>query len=170
MADKAPARIAKADQKEFVEREWRRYLSEIRPHDLGWAAGIVDGEGCIFIRKAEAGSHGRINVSHGLGLKVTMGHKETIDRLAGMFGHGSRHEVRQGGYNDAWTWLVQATRAWPVLLALQPMIFTKAEEVLLALEFLILPTFTGRSIPPEILSERNRLFEAMRDAKPRNRL
>lgn len=165
-----PRRIAKVDQTRFVNETWTRYVTCIPIHDLAWAAGIVDGEGCIFARCAKAGRNGRINPSYGVGLKVTMGHRATVDKIASMFGHGSRHEVKQNGYNDAWTWLVQATRMWPVLLALRPYLITKAEEADLALEFLALPNFTGRTVPAEIWEERDRLFNLLRDARPRNRL
>lgn len=165
-----PSRISKHDKADFVNRAFEHYLTVVPAHVLGWVAGIVDGEGCIFISRVPKGTAGRVNDCYGVGLKVTMGCRKTIDTLATLFGHGSTHEVKQPRFNDAWTWLVQSTRMHPVLLALRPHLITKAEEADLALEFLRLPNYTGRTVPPEIVQERHRLYEAMKQAKPRNRL
>lgn len=129
--------------------------------EMGWAAGIIDGEGCIYIRRYGARYYS-------LGLKVTMGHEPTIRRLRELFGVGSVVIVRsKKGHNDAWSWVCTTRQAERVLTVLRPLLFTKADEVDLAMEFLRLPVQPGTArVPPEIMAERQRLLEAIRDAKP----
>lgn len=137
-----------------------------------WAAGIIDGEGCITISRQRAGAGGRINPSHRLYVKVSMGHLPTIDRLHEIFGAGSRHVQPGGRWNDAYIWMVSTRQAGDVLRAVRPHLVTKADEADLALEFLALPIgLTGGArgnavLPPKLVAERERLFVALRDAKP----
>jgi hypothetical protein len=139
---------------------------------VAWAAGIIDGEGCITISRQRPGTGGRVNPSHRLYLKVTMGHQPTVELLRQIFRVGSVHLQRGGRWNDAHTWLVAARQAGDVLLAVRPYLFTKAVEADLALQFLDLPRSPrgGRGgnqpLPPELLAERERLFAALRDTKP----
>ena len=118
--------------------------TELGELDYAWAAGIIDGEGCIFIRRNKGGgSNGAKTYYYSLGIKVTMGHEPTILRLREMFGSGSKHTVSQLGWNLAYTWLAQAKIARTVLDKITPYCFTKAEEIKVAYEFLDLPGWFG---------------------------
>lgn len=138
--------------------------------ECAWAAGIIDGEGCLTIRAREPVKPGTWSVSHSLFLKVTMGHKPTVERLAEMFGVGSVHmqDSRGERLNASWTWWVASRKAHVVLLAVRPYLVTKAHEADIGLEFLSGPmTARGRHrLPPEVVAERERLRILMRDAKP----
>ena len=139
---------------------------------VAWAAGILDGEGCITMNRQRPGTGGRINPSHRLFVKVTMGHRPTVDRLREIFGVGSVHVQRSARWNDAYSWWVASRQAGFVLRTVRPYLVTKAAEAELAMEFLALPSGTtgGRlgnaPLPPELIAERERLFVALRDAKP----
>lgn len=135
--------------------------------DLAWAAGIIDGEGCIGLHR-----HGGPTKNWwSLILKVTMGHEPSIRRLHDLFGEGSVQNQRpsrgQQHYNVAWSWLCTTRQVERVLAQVRPYLVTKAAEADLALEYLRLPTMPGtQRIPTELAVERVRLFEALRDAKP----
>lgn len=141
--------------------------------ECAWAAGIVDGEGCITITMQQGGKGGRINPSYRLYLKVTMGHKETIERLQYLFDAGTVVEQRSNkGHNAAWSWIVATRQAGDVLEQIYQYSVTKREEMDLAFEYLAIPATPrggsggSRSVPPEVLAEKQRLFEALRDIKP----
>lgn len=143
--------------------------------EIAWAAGIVDGEGCITISRQKPGAR-QVSVSYRLALKVTMGHRATVERLGELFRAGSiQVQYSTKGHNDAWSWWVANRQAIDVLSQLRPYLFTKAVEADLAFEWGRIPLSPrgsrpgrvgGQVVPPEILAERHRLFEALRDAKP----
>lgn len=142
--------------------------------DYAWAAGIVDGEGCVFIaRHKGGGKNGAKADYYTVGVKVTMGHEPTILRLREMFGSGSKHTVEQVGWNPAYTWLAQSKIAKEVLLKIQPYCITKADEIKVALEFLALPGWHGGQFrgpkSPEYQAIEYELWDRMRRLKPRTR-
>lgn len=141
--------------------------------ERGYLAGIIDGEGCITISRQAGGSGGRVNTSHRLYLKITMGHWETLakcQRIAG--GVGSMHLQRGGQWNDAWSWVVATQQAGAIIREVRDLLVTKAEEADVALEFLALPSgLTGgkggnKTLPPELVAARQDCFERLRDLKP----
>ena len=143
--------------------------------DYAWAAGVIDGEGCIYIarHKAVTAKNGTKCDYYTLGVKVTMGHEPTVLRLREMFGSGSKHKVEQQGWNDAYTWLAQARIAAEVLEKIQPYCVTKAEEIKVALEFLALPKWYGGNKrgakSPEYQAREYEIWDRMRRLKPRTR-
>lgn len=139
---------------------------------LAWAAGLVDGEGCITIAyHPPCAKHGTINPQHILILKVAMGHQPTLERLRSIFNVGTVHKVPTKKHNPAWSWLVQSTRAYEIIKLLRPYLVTKAAEADIALKFMELPVVVGgsRTVPYSLLQKRHRLYIAMRKAKPRFR-
>lgn len=140
--------------------------------DYAWAAGIIDGEGCIFIaRKFSTRKSGTKTTNYCIGIKVTMGHEPTVTRLREMFGQGSSHTVQQVGWNPAYTWLAQAKICKAVLDCVEPYIYTKKDEVAVAKEFLALPGWHGgryRGSKDEAYQQREyELWDRMRRLKPR---
>jgi hypothetical protein len=140
--------------------------------DLCWAAGIVDGEGCITIIKHKASSRrGCINPVYVLNLRVTMGHEPTIRRLHAIFQEGSvqPRPARNQRENDSYTWIALSRQAVRVIRALQPYLVTKAEEAWLALSFAKLLRAPCGPVPlsPEMVVAREEHYWAMRKLKPR---
>lgn len=137
--------------------------------ELAWAAGIVDGEGCVTISHVPAKRQkGCLNDRHALYLKVTMGDKPTVDRLHKLFGIGSVQINIQKKYNTAWSWLCCSRDAGIALRKLLPYLVTKRAETLLAIEFDALPLYPGGShqVPQHILIKRHKLYEKVRNMKP----
>ena len=137
--------------------------------DLGWAAGIIDGEGCIFINVQRAGAGGRVNPSHRLYIKVTMGNRPAIARLRDLFDVGAVIEQNSRKHNVAWQWMVASREAANVIRIVRPHLIVKAQEADVALEFAGLPNFCGgsRLVPPAELAARHECYEQMRKLKPR---
>jgi len=142
------------------------------PLAVAWAAGVIDGEGCITITRQAPGTDGRVNPSHRLYLKVSMGHYETIRRLQSIFQRGAITRQPGGQWNDAWVWWVAQRQAGEVLHEVRPHLVTKAAEADLALEFLAIPRHTQggpggtRPLAPETVAARETMFARLRDAKP----
>jgi len=75
-------------------------------------------------------------------LKVTMGHKPTIDRLFELFGAGSvqTHKAKSKAVNSSWSWLCQCDQVWKPLEKMFPYLLTKREEADLLFRFRDLPS------------------------------
>lgn len=115
--------------------------------DLAWAAGIIDGEGCIYIaRHKKGGANGLLTDSYHVAIKVTMCHEPTVLRMRKIFGKvGSSHRISHAkeGHNTAYSWLAQAKIAKDVLLKVKPYLFTKKKESEVALKFMNRPRWYG---------------------------
>lgn len=137
--------------------------------ELAWAAGLIDGEGCIHIHYSPPNlRQGTINPQHVLWLKVAMGCRRTVERLALIFGVGTVHRVPTKRHNPAFQWIVQSTRAAQVIRLLRPYFVTKAAEADVALEFDALPRKArGRvPIPVGLLKRRHAYYVRLREMKP----
>lgn len=131
--------------------------------DLAWAAGLIDGEGCVLIAK-------RSERDYQLRLTVAMVHKPTLDRLRSIFGVGNvRPHVgaRPDGWRQKWVWLISARQALAVLELVRPFMITKAGEADLALQFAhtFEGTKKGRALTSEVLEARESLFRNLQVAK-----
>lgn len=144
--------------------------------DVAWAAGIIDGEGCIsIIRVPPTKKNGCRTVQYKMILKVTMGHRPTVERLLKIFGSGSRqdHVARTEKVNASYSWICQSVQVKKVLDVVRKYLFTKAEEADVALEFLSLPKFLvggrgGNPVMPKSMERRREvLYWRLRKLKPR---
>lgn len=139
--------------------------------ELGWAAGIVDGEGCIFISyKKPAKRAGSLSPSYILIVRVAMCHKPTVDRMRELFGVGTVHIcTKSKKYSQAWQWVVQANAAKSVLERIEPHLLTRRYEAQLGLRFSGLEKFVGggRRVPTPLLRVKHALYIRMRRAKGR---
>ena len=142
--------------------------------ELAWAAGILDGEGCISIILTPPGKYS-VTPRHVLHVKVTMGHLPTVERFAVILGNGTvqKHAARSTRTNASYSYIVQARKADAVLQLLRPYLVTKAEEADVAFEFAALPLGPrggkkgGKAVPQEILELRNHCYWKLRRLKPR---
>lgn len=101
--------------------------------ELAWIAGIIDGEGCIDLRKTEYPSG---NNSYQPIISVEMTHKETIYRLQELFNLGSiYYRSRKANHKNAYNWTVCSDNAFYVAKLIKDYVFTKLEQINLLLEF-----------------------------------
>ena len=143
--------------------------------ELAWAAGLIDGEGCICIVKHPAHQYKRSKTDRYVPLlKVTMCSKETIDVLYNIFKMGSRSERKQlPRASDSYTWLCNSQQVAPVLRKILPYLVTKQEEADVMLEYLALPASPRggskgtKATTNELLEDRERLYWKLRSLKSR---
>ena len=125
---------------------------------LAYAAGIVDGEGCITIPK-------RLGT---IILRVAMGHQDTVERLFSMFNAGCLRTV-SSQWSTMYVWENTGKDAIYILRCIYPWMLTKAHEADIAFEFEALgPRTRGVTVSPTILDARRSCYQRLRDAKPRN--
>lgn len=91
--------------------------------DIIWAAGIIDGEGCIRLSKNGNYYYPR--------LTVEMTHKPTIVRLHEMLG-GSIHKVKRNRKmryeRTLWVFDISSVKLGNIIEMISPYIFTKKDE------------------------------------------
>lgn len=138
--------------------------------DFAWAAGIVDGEGCIHIRKNEPSSSSKHKSTHfALVLKVTMTDATTIHRLRELFrvGHITVDANKPSGHKTAHSWTCMSADAQGVLRKLYPYLLTKRHEAFRAIEFGFLGSARrGHSLTSEtIIKARRHFYEELRSLK-----
>jgi hypothetical protein len=144
----------------------------VSPTDLAWAAGLVDGEGCISIDRQRADrKRGEVRSKHRLKLRVQMTHPATINRLADLFRRGSILSPRRT-YElcaDKVCWSVSGSAAYYCLTLIRPYLFTKRAEAEVAIEFfewnreVSVPGRNGTS--PEVVAKRDDYYWRIRDLK-----
>lgn len=142
--------------------------------ELAWAAGLVDGEGCLHISYTPPGKmRGTINAVHSLYLKVAMTDKKTIYHLWHLFGLGSVQLQcsKKKNHGIAYSWLCCAQEAATAIRAIRPYLITKAEEADVAIEFAAIPRQKGSSWPTQkkLLLRRHACYTRMCRLKPTNR-
>lgn len=144
--------------------------------DIAWAAGLIDGEGCVFINRSQRVLASRqVTPTFRLVLKVTMGCKATVERLRDIFGVGTvqNHVPRGARVNASYSWICQSHQAMLVFDLIRPFAVTKAAELDVARRFTLLPLNVrggkGGSTPvtPELLAQREALYWELRKLKSR---
>ena len=103
----------------------------MRVRDLAWAAGIIDGEGCITLYKSRTNT----GTAYVMKMTVTNTSMSMLQRLQTLFacgyiGYKCRYSLR---HKPCAIWEVTTKNAEQVLRLIQPYLFVKAEECQLAL-------------------------------------
>lgn len=102
-----------------------------RESDLGWAAGVLDGEGCILLYKATT----RTGTAYVLRVCVVNTSLLMLRRLQEIFGTGNIvvHAKATERHRPRWMWEVTTKKAEAVLKLIEPYLVNKREEAQLAL-------------------------------------
>lgn len=112
----------------------------MREVDRAYAAGLIDGEGCIFITMtAKNGRRVNPRPSYTLRIAVSMTHRPTLEWLQATMG-GCLHEVHHKApagkrWKRCWKWHTSGARAASVIRAISPYLRVKAAEAEVALAF-----------------------------------
>jgi hypothetical protein len=128
-----------------------------------WAAGFIDGEGCITIRHAR-GRYYQVLVT--VGQSGPTG-KAGLDRLSCLFGGSVRQAPARklGQYLDAWTWGIVSLQADACLRRIRPFLVVKAAEADIALQFRQYVLNPGSRVTVANRAAQAELFRRMREAK-----
>lgn len=135
--------------------------------DLAWAAGFLDGEGSVRVRRLPGATAGRPTF-YGLALSASQVERGPLDKLREMFGgaiHLQQPSQRQSANaSPYYNWMVTGRTAAAAIRIMLPYFTLKLERARLGLEFQShVRTKTGRiPIRPEELALRELYFEKMR--------
>ena len=128
-----------------------------------YLAGIIDGEGCVSIRKCPQGK----NIYFKPMVEVAMCDRQPIDLLCSSFANNSVwFEVPKGKWRPQHKWRVTGTNVISVLEKTLPYLLVKKNQAILCLDFckLILKRggkFTSQKEKIQNNKERERLFNLM---------
>lgn len=138
----------------------------IKETDCAWTAGLIDGEGCIYIHRSRP-KNGAINPCFSLKVRVGMIHMPTIQKLKDLWGgYYSERKVKQKNSRNQAIWEVSSKNAEFLLKYIICFLITKKEEAILALEFLTLPKATQfKETPLWLLNKRQELFHKIKALK-----
>jgi len=134
--------------------------------ELAYAAGIIDGEGCIGI------SQPRNRGFYSLNVEVAMTDPKPIKFFSDKF--GGRFEIKKSKTSTGRTiyrWSLQSEKAQEFLRSISPFIVAKTEQVETALEFPVgslngIQLYgNGREIPESVLLLRELCFDKMKELK-----
>jgi hypothetical protein len=99
---------------------------------IAYCAGIVDGEGCISIRRFK---NSRRNIRYSLHLEVNQTRPEAILLMRSVLGGRVNFVPRNGKYSGRWFWSSDSGHAAEILIKLLPYLTIKLEEAKLAIDF-----------------------------------
>lgn len=146
--------------------------------DLAWAAGIIDGEGCIGIvkddRRALNNKNGwNLSPMYKLRISVGMSHLETIERLYELFGDGrinGQKCYKKPGHKQVYYWVVNADQAWEIIKLVRPYLITKRKQAEIAEAFYERERLKGgiyNKASSRVLKEREKLHGKMKKLNQR---
>jgi hypothetical protein len=137
---------------------------------LGWAAGFVDGEGCIHIARQRYKT-GR-NDTFQLRLFITQNHLGVLEHFRRVLGVTSPiHELRrtEGLTRPCFTLNYTGKKALRVIELLLPYLVRKTQEAVAAVEFWAIGRVGERSgrriLDPEVAKTRERYYEELKRLK-----
>lgn len=127
----------------------------IKDTDKAWVAGIIDGEGCIYIHKAKP-SKGAKNPCYSLKIRVAMTDFPTIKRLQELYPAVYHEKFGQDvNCRNQAVWECSSIVCANVIKDVLPYIFTKRRQAELAMKFIALPKATSfKETPQWLLKER----------------
>ncbi len=124
-----------ADENALLFRETHvRKLSEL---EKAWLAGVIDGEGSIFVAKVKGAQHRRGFIYVPL-LKIDNSNRAFVNKIQDMIGKGSVHfvEENRSGWKDRWEYNGSSHVLRELLPQLLPYLLVKREVAQRMLEYL----------------------------------
>jgi len=104
--------------------------------DLSYAAGLIDGEGWIGMRKKKGARNVGRAYSYAIGISVGMANQELPEWLCSMFGGVVyKRTSKQENRHDSWHWQIEHGTALLALRAIKPYLRLKRAQAELAIQF-----------------------------------
>jgi len=136
----------------------QKHLNEIPLTEFAWLAGIIDGEGCIYIHKSKPNpKKGEKNPYYSLRIRVAMTHFPTIRKICDTFGGIYSEKIRRNKNEKdqaCWDFSGKQTDFLQFLEIISKFSLTKLKEILIAIEFIKLPKGNSFKETPNWLNEK----------------
>jgi hypothetical protein len=136
------------------------YGDSMKETDIAWAAGLIDGEGCVHIHKMTRTK----NTYYGLMISVTNTNLDAIIKIKNIFEVGSIFESKTYKDKPIYTLTVRGKEAAMVICEILPYSIIKREELMLGLFFQNTIIYGGR-VPITYLKDREDIYNEMRSLK-----
>lgn len=139
--------------------------------DVAWAAGIIDGEGSIFVMKQKRKDRVR-DVNYILRVSVQSADKIMAPELKRMFPDGAEFSVQRetrNGWSDTLKWQLNGKKAARFLKELLPYLRVKKEQALVAIEFQASKKHWKQAVEADYLKQA-KLCERLREMKVEEKL
>lgn len=148
----------------------QKNLNEIPLTEFAWLAGIIDGEGCIYIHKCGPNKNkGEKNSHYSLRIRVAMTHFPTIKKICEVFGgiYSEKVTSKENHKNQAcWDFSGKQSNVLQFLEIIAKFSITKLNEILIAIEFIKLPKgISFRETPVWLNEKREELFILIKELK-----
>lgn len=147
----------------------------LKESDFGYAAGFLDGEGCIFIARSISKDNRydkhKEYLRHQLRISVSQNKKAPIEWLMQKFGGCCSFKTGKRSYDNGryerWDWVIGNKAASDFLLLVRPYLIVKALEADIAIEFQKTVNYhTGRNkLSDEIMHFRETCYKNLKLAK-----
>lgn len=138
--------------------------------EYAYAAGIVDGEGCIqILHSIHPAASGTVQ-SWKIQIEINMCSKKVLDKMAGFFGGAVvRYRDRPNMHYVQWRWQVYSTVAYNALKKMRPYLVEKLSQADLAIQFFNhqrrCKYYAGHPLSASILIKRERMKQRMSELK-----
>jgi len=143
------------------------------PSDTDWAyaAGFVDGEGCIAVVRSFLPAKGRYQ--YGVHVVVVNRDRDVLDWMQSLWGGWVVVHGTPAGSRQAWTWRAPTgLEAWPFLTGIRPLLRIKAKQCDNALAMILLlqrgrRTLGRAPLPQAWLAEQEKHYWIQRELNHR---
>ena len=135
--------------------------------DLAWTAGIIDGEGSIFVMKQKRDDRDR-DTNYILRVSVQSTDPYMTSQLKEMFPEGAEFSVRRDpreNCSDTLKWQLSGKKAARFLKEIIPFMRVKTEQARLAIEFQTSTKKHWRHMTPEDYEKQEQMYFALKQAK-----
>lgn len=136
----------------------------MRDVQLGYIAGMLDGEGCIYLKPVKANS--KRNFTYDLTVNIYNTNKESlifISSLIGGYIYLNQKPVKK--YKPCYRLVLHGKKAGELLTVVLPYLIIKKAQAILALEFVSTLEVGGRKLSPINTEKRNFIAREMRKLK-----
>lgn len=131
---------------------------------LCYLAGLVDGEGCIYIHRMH-NIKGAKGLKHALRLQVGMTNAPVVYWLREAFGGSVQVQNRAAPRKPCYIWNVYGANAASLIEQLRPYLRVKQPEADIALQFAALGFSTGAPISDAVSELREQFCSQLRELK-----
>lgn len=133
-----------------------------------YAAGFVDGEGCITINRGQPNKY-HMSLDHNARVFVTNTNLQVLNLLQENYGgtiYRLRSKSERGkGWKSCYVWNLGVKNLVGFLKAILPYLVVKQQQALLALEFMaarkVMPHVLGVHLPDEEITKREDYYQKM---------
>ena len=138
--------------------------------DIAWAAGMLDGEGCIYIARGWPGAPGCKTIQHSGHVSITNCNLNALYELKTLFNGCINSDSHYEKHKPVYKWVLGEKAAAKFLRIVLPYLRIKTKEAQLYLEFRELKKQTRviakrLGTPIETIGQRDAYYWALREAK-----